>query len=149
MRSEWFNPVLSPIRRQHWIKSFWPHSPSFLSHSIQIIYSLSELDWNELGWEWMRSEWFNPVLSPIRRQHTIKSFWPHSPSFLSHSIHIRSSLSELDWNELGWDWMRSEWFNPVLSPIRRQHWIKSFWPHFPPFRSHSIQIRTSLSLPKI
>ena len=50
----------------------------------------------------MRSEW------------EIKSFWPHSPSFLSHSIQIRSSLSELDWNELGWDWMRSEWFNQVL-----------------------------------
>ena len=31
---------------------------------------------------------------------------------------------------LEWAWMRYEWFNLVLSPYRRQDWIKSFGPHF-------------------
>ena len=99
------HPVLIPVI---------PPSFCHLEAIPNIWPSLSEPDWNELEWVEMRSEWFNPVLSPIRRQHWIKSFLPHSPSFLSHSIQIRTSLSELDWNELGWDWMRSEWFNQVL-----------------------------------
>ena len=32
--------------------------------------------------------------------------------------------------------MRSEWFDPVLSPIRRQARIKSFRPHFPLIQAH-------------
>ncbi len=32
--------------------------------------------------------------------------------------------------------MRSKWFNPVLSPIRRQARIKSFRPHFPLIQAH-------------
>ena len=41
--------------------------------------------------------------------------------------------------------MRSKWFNPVLPPYRRKHWIKSFWPHFPFIPAHpNIVLRTGL-----
>ena len=65
-------------------------------------------------WWGMRSEWFNPVLSPYRRQHRIKSFRPHFNPFQLIQIHFwerrpvtRDSFQMTEWwwndrNEAGW-----------------------------------------------
>ena len=136
MGSEWFNPVLSPYRRQHRIKSFRPHS--IPSHLISILLSEREV----LIWlEWLRndvemgSEWFNPVLSPYRRQHRIKKIWGWSYIALAWDVFE----VDLAWMTEEWCGMGSEWFNPVLSPYRRQHRIKSFRPHFNPSQLIPIQ----------
>ena len=63
--------------------------------------------WDELEWGGMRSEWFNMVLSLLKRQHHIKSFRPHSTPFklIPISINVRSSHQNgmmLEWrNDVG------------------------------------------------
>ena len=87
---------------------------------VIFILCYSKVIWND-GMRWNggvfgegEKKWILICLSFRHYSVIPSSFWPNSPPFLSHSIQIRSSLSELDWNELGWDWMRSEWFNQVL-----------------------------------
>ena len=80
------------------------HSDLISLHStVSPVWSLIlslDWDWNELEWRGMRSEWFNLVLSPIRRQHRIKSFRPHSTSFHCHSsLSLRRKLYSVG---MGW-----------------------------------------------
>ena len=71
----------------------------------------------------MTLENFNRVLSPLRRQHPIKSFRGHStviPLHFKHELRLQSQMSVNDSE------MTLEKFNRVLSPLRRQHPIKVF-----------------------
>ena len=80
-------------------------------------------DWNELEWRGMRL---------FLEEEKKTGFWDacHSniiPSFQHHSILMRASHIDWDWNELEWRGMRSEWFNMVLSLLKRQQHIKKNW----------------------
>ena len=59
-----------------------------------------------------------------------------TPSFKHHSILVIAYLWDKDEMSLNESKMRSEWFNPGLSPYRRQAWIKLFGPHLTSFRNH-------------
>ena len=91
MTSEWFNMVLSLLKRQQHIKSFRSHS--FHSRLILKRMSSSEIEWDKMTE--MTSEWFNMVLSLLKRQQHIKSFIGHS--FHSRLIQKRMSSSEIEW----------------------------------------------------
>ena len=139
MTSEWFNMVLSLLKRQQHIKSSRPHSCHSRLILTIILHLEIQLDWNEINMKnevqmkGMTSEWFNMVLSLLKRQQHIKSFRPHScHSRLILTIILHLEI-ELDWNEINMEnevqmkGMTSEWFNMVLSLLKRQHHIKFFW----------------------
>ena len=108
MMSEWRNDSGMRLFLEGEKKTgFWDARHSNIIQSFQhhsILMRASHIDWdrNELEWGGMTSEWFNLVLSPIRRQHRIKSFRPHFTSFHSHSSLI---IDSLPWLRLEWAWM--------------------------------------------
>ena len=144
MRSEWFNPVLPPIRRKHRIKSFGPHF-SIIPQSFNLDQSFSlgiRLEWAE-----MTVKWFNPVLPPIRRKHRIKSFGPHFCLVVYKLISIGMSLEwgmTLKWQEWSSDTKKidMEWRDDcgmkVVQELRVLPWLKNE-SHFSSF-CHSVII---------
>ena len=85
MTSEWFNMVLSLLKRQQHIKPFRSHS----FHSTLILKECCFANWirNDAKMTEMTSKWFNIVLSLLKRQQHIKSF-------RGHSIHSRLILKK-------------------------------------------------------
>ena len=102
------------------------HSSSFKSQSSERINDHSGIT---VEWSGMWSEWFNPVLSPIRRQHQIKSFRCHSTPFklIPISINVRSSHQNgmmLEWlNDVGMTGISESSF---FLPLQKQLHSSSF-----------------------
>ena len=112
------------------------HSSSFQSQS-QSSERINDQTGMTVEWSEMGSEWFNPVLSPYRRQHQIKSFRCHSTPFklIPISINVRSSHQNgmmLEWlNDVGMTGISESSF---FLPLQKQ-------PHstvIPSFRHHSV-----------
>ena len=71
---------------------------SFLCHSNQYIFSHLKWAWNDSQ---MTSNYFNRVLSPLRRQHPIKVFWSSSCiAWAGDEFEV-----DLNWNDI---WMRND-----------------------------------------
>ena len=132
--TEWqWNEVVFGGGEKNWIL----RCPSFQHHSV----IPTSFHFDESFSHWLRSEWawmgWNYGLNHL-------DHIPHHSTVIPVWSLILSLDWDWDWNELEWRGMRSEWFNLVLSPIRRQHRIKSFRPHFTSFHCYSSLIIDSL-----
>ena len=226
MTSEWFNMLLSLLKRQHHIKSFRPHSTPFKLIPISINVRSSHqngmmLEWrNDVGMTGISDFIFflplqkQPHSSSFRHSNIIPPFlkWEGMKitmaeiSFKSHSSHLYFiPISSVIRGMTKWGGMKGDFwtkakplilkitsfhchsvipchycilhmvipfiwrhschlvviphhylkfipcrrytafaskkFNPVLSPYRRQHQIKSFRPHSSPFKLIPISVK--------
>ena len=103
----------------------------------------------KLEWQWNDVKWgLNDLirccllLGDSTRLNHSEVIPTHSSSFQSHS---RLRINDQIGMTVEWSGMWSEWFNPMLSPYRRQHQIKSFRCHSTPFKliPISINVRSS------